>query len=135
MSKYKNTSNKTLNFRSEKLEPGKESELKKADDSEIENFVERGYLEEVGSGAESTSASQKLSEKERKLAEADLDEELMENVKKLEGIGDSKAKDIGLDFDNWEDFKQNVSREYMEELGLREDQINANLEKHMDRIE
>jgi len=141
MNSYKNTSNKTLHFRAESLKPGEESELEDSTDGEIENFVEKGYLEEVGSGTESTSADEEseedegLSERERRLAENDYDEELVKNAKKLEGIGDSKAEDIGLDFESWEEFQENVSSEYLEDLGLREDQVEANLEKHIDRIE
>ena len=141
MKEYRNTSDKTLHMRAESLKPGEESSLEDCTDAEISSFVERGYLEEVGSGTESTSADKEseedeaISERERRLAEDDYDEELVENAKKLEGIGDSKAKDIGLDFESWEEFRENVSEEYLKDLGLREDQVEANLEKHIDRIE
>lgn len=141
MTTYKNVSNKTLHLRSESLNPGDKSELEDSSDAEIENFLEKGYLEEVGSGAESTSADKEseedegLSDREKRLAEDDYNEELVEKAQKLEGIGESKAKDIGLDFENWEEFKENVSEEYLSDLGLREDQVEANLEKHIDRVE
>jgi hypothetical protein len=141
MKEYRNTSDKTLHMRAESLKPGEESSLEDCTDAEISSFVERGYLEEVGSGTESTSADEEseedegLSEKERKIAETDFSEEFLGKLQKLEGIGDKTSKEVALDFEDWEDFKDGVDSVYLDEKGLREDQIEANLEKHIPQIE
>lgn len=135
MTLYRNKSSKRLYMNSEELKPGEESDLEEASEAEIDNFKAMDYIEEVEEDNDEEQASTAESDSGQEDEEGDeiTDEEIeseafLDLLRQLEGVGDQKAKEIAEDWEDFEHFKENVDFKYLRDKGLREDQVNSNMQ-------